>query len=133
MDGLEKAMNSLKRRVDESTNRRRRFQDDKRRYTMIWHAVRQQLDLTVAEYVMCDIIHGLSSNRGAVPGWCYASKESLGKNLGITRQGAQKIIDRLLDKGLVEADPETNYLRATEKWIYAVELQKRRVYDQDAA
>jgi DNA-binding MarR family transcriptional regulator len=90
--------------------------------------MREEFGLSVSEYVMCDIIHGLSGNRGAVPGWCYASRETLGKNLGITRQGAQKIIDRLIEMQLVEVDAETNYLRTTERWIYAVELQKQQVY-----
>ena len=72
----------------------------------------------------------VASRRGAVPGWCYASRETLGKNLGITRQGAQKIIDRLIEMQLVEVDAETNYLRTTERWIYAVELQKQQVYGE---
>ncbi len=128
MPDFEGALNKIKKQVTASTKRRMRFQDDKRRYTTIWHAMREEFGLSVSEYVMCDIIHGLSGNRGAVPGWCYASRETLGKNLGITRQGAQKIIDRLIEMQLVEVDAETNYLRTTERWIYAVELQKQQVY-----
>ena len=120
----------VEQRVARRQAERQRFQAEERRYTMIWHTVRKEFGISLIEYATVDTIHGLSNNR-VVPGWCYASRQGLASMLGVTRQGLNKIIDRLTDLEkdllLVEDDPETGYLRTTEKWIYAVELQKRRV------
>lgn len=121
--GLER----IKQRNAVVKRRSNRFQAEEKRYTMIWHSVRRKLELSVIEYVVADVIHGLSGNRGPVPGWCYASRSTLGEIVGLTRQGVDKVINRLIEKQILEADDETGYLRASDRWVYAVELQKRTV------
>ena len=121
--GLER----IKQRNAAVKKRSSRFQAEDKRYTMIWHAVRRKLDLSVIEYVVADVIHGLSGNRGPVPGWCYASRSTLGEIVGLTRQGVDKVIKRLVEKQILEADEATGHLRASDQWVFAVELQKRSV------
>jgi biotin operon repressor len=106
---LEQALDRAKSRQAAAKRRASRFQTDQKRYTTIWHAVRRKLELSVIEYVVADVIHGLSGSRGPVPGWCFASRATLGELVGLTRQGVDKVIDRLAEKGILEQDGETGY------------------------
>lgn len=97
------------------------------RYTTINHEAREKLGLTMVEYAVADYIYNLSNNpKSKIPGWCYASKESLGKTLGITKRGINKIIAKLVSKGLVETKKEKlnkslgNHLRITIDWYNTV-------------
>ena len=124
---FEEAGRRIGQKAEAAKRRSSRFQAEEKRYTLIWHAVRNKLDLSVIEYVVADVIHGLAGNRGPVPGWCYASRSTLGEIVGLTRQGVDKVIARLVKKQILEVDDETGYLRASDCWVYAVELQKRSV------
>ncbi len=117
-------------RYEEDVRHRRKMSDDHElRYTTIWHSARQKFGLTPNEYCLAAYIDGLSkkdARYSRAPGWCYASKEWLGASLGFSRRGIQKMITKLIEKGLVERDSETNYLRATTKWLNAVEYYKEK-------
>lgn len=100
-------------------------------FTTIMHDPRLRFDLTNNDYCVCDAIYHLSHNpQGAVFGWCYASREKLGSFFGISRSTVINIIKKLLAKGLIEINPETDYLRTTQLWYESFvmfELKKNRV------
>lgn len=96
-------------------------------YTMILHSVRKELGLSLNEYCIADSIYHLSNNPSSeTKGWCYASKATLGENIGISEQAVYPIIKKLISLGLVEKNPETKYLRTTEKWYNMVVLGHSR-------
>lgn len=94
--------------------------NDKINYTTINHIAREELELTWIEYGLVDLIHNLSNNPRSDNRWCYASKQTLANNLGVTKQYIHKMINKLIDKGLIEKHEETSYLRTTELWFEKV-------------
>ncbi len=65
--------------MDESKGKEQKEQSN---YTLILHKARNKLGLTNNEYILCDTIHKLKNN-SKFPGWCYATKETLGQILDI--------------------------------------------------
>jgi CRP-like cAMP-binding protein len=110
--------------------RKKRMQAEEARYTMVLHSARKALDISIAEYCLADSIHKLSGSRSPVPGWCYASKEQLGKTLGFSRQSIHSMINKLKKQGLIELQEETGYLRSTDLWRDTVEILKTRVFGE---
>ena len=101
------------------------------RYTVIlWDAVRQ-LDLTIEQYVLADSIHKLSTAHSPVPGWCYASKETLAGILGVARATLFRHLKALQEKGLVEGhSTHKNLLRTTKRWHSTVEVIRTRAFNR---
>ena len=130
---LQNRVRDLERKVKErekkkGQEKKKRLQSEEARYTLVLHLARKILKLTINEYCLADTIHKLSSNRSAVPGWCYASKDHLGNSLGFSRRSIHRIIDRLKTKKIIEVDFETGYLRTTELWRKHVEIIKDKVF-----
>ncbi len=75
-----------------SERRRKYFQQEEARYTVIFHKPRKDLRITINEYCLADTIQKLSGNRSGVPGWCYAKKEHLARSLGFSRQSIHSIL-----------------------------------------
>ncbi len=94
-------------------------------YSIINHNARIELNLTANEYLVADLIFNLSNNpKSPKNGWCYASKETLGTYLGLSKQSVHTIINKLIELSLVEKDPETKFLCTTSKWFEAVLIKK---------
>lgn len=108
--------------------RKKRLQGEQARYTMVLHSARKTLGITINEYCLADTIHKLSGSRSSVPGWCYASKEHLGKSLGFSRQSIHAMINKLKKKEVIEVQDETGYLRSTDLWRDTVEILKTKVF-----
>lgn len=89
-------------------------------YTIIRHKERVKLDLSINEYCVADLIYQLSSNPENSRGWCYASKEWMGKQLGFSRRSIINLINKLIDKGIVIKNEETNDLKTTNLWNVTV-------------
>lgn len=86
-------------------------------FTTIMHDPRLKFNLSNNEYCIADAIYHLSHNpQGAILGWCYASRASIGRFFGFSRQTVIKSIKVLVEKGLVEVHAETDYLRTTSLW-----------------
>lgn len=94
-------------------------------YTTINHAARKKLGISLNEYVLCDSIYHLANNpTSAVPGWCYASKNTLADNLDLDRSTVIRSINRLIERGLLLRDESTSYLKTTQIWFEEVLLTK---------
>ena len=90
-------------------------------YTTIIHQAREELGLSLNEYAVADIIYQLQNNPDSLhPGWCYASKETLGKCVGISKQAIHSILKKLYDKGYLEKQEETKHIRANSCWYNVV-------------
>lgn len=85
-------------------------------FTITNHEARTELNLTMNEYAIADLIYHLSNNPESEGRWCYASKEKLGGYLGLSKQSAHKIITKLLERGLIERNESTKHLRTTKAW-----------------
>ncbi|AGK56954.1 hypothetical protein HYPDE_26358 [Hyphomicrobium denitrificans 1NES1] len=125
-------LGSQAQRIEEgrqaAQQKRKRLQTEEARYTLILHSARKKLGISIHEYCLADSVHKLSSTHSPVPGWCFASKEQLGQSLGFSRQSIHGMIKRLREVGLVELQPETGYLRSTQKWRDTVEVTKALVF-----
>jgi|SRR6478672_13157736 len=87
------------------------------KYTTIQHYFRKANGLTNNEYVFCDMISMLCKQIDSrVPGWCYMSKENQGKELDVSKQSAIVLANKMVDRGFLERQPVTGYLRTTAKW-----------------
>lgn len=90
-------------------------------YTTINHTAREQMGLSWLEYGLADLIYNLSNHpTSKYQGWCYASKQTLAELMGMSKQGIHKILLRLIEKGIVEKDEETKYLKISFGWYEKV-------------
>ena len=63
----------------------------------------EKYNLSVFEAVLIERINFFATNPDSkCPGWCYASRGTLAKELNITKRGIQKCIQRLVDAGILE-------------------------------
>ncbi len=98
------------------------------RYNMILQAQRRDLDLSCNDYCVADTIYHLSNNPENKHGsWCYASKETLGEMLALSKPTIHKIIIKLITKKLVIKHEVTKHLKTTQLWYDTVVLERRRM------
>ena len=95
-------------------------------YTMVLHQARTELGITLLQYCVADSIYHLSNNpENKIAGWCYASKETIGDWLSISAQSVWDTLKPLIEKKLIEKNPDNRqFLRTTKKWYKAVILRK---------
>ena len=98
---------------------RKRF-SKRPRYTVVLHEVRDKFDLSLNTYGVIDSIHKLSTTNVNYP-YCTMSKDDIAKFLKLGRATVFRSIEEALGKGLIEKNSDS-FLRATEKWINAVEI-----------
>jgi len=95
------------------------------KHTTIIHKVRLSLGMTCNEYCVADIIYALSNNPNSkVSGWCFASRKTIGTFIGVNEKSTIHLISKLVEKGLVEKDEETKYLKTTSLWYNNVVLER---------
>jgi hypothetical protein len=86
-------------------------------YTNIQHNFRKENNLSLNEYVLCDMIFFLSKKSDSkVPNWCYMSKETMAKEIGLSKQSIITLIKKLCDLGYVEKQEVTGFVKTTPIW-----------------
>lgn len=86
-------------------------------FSTIDHKTREQLGLGLLEYCLADLIYNLCNNpRSVHQGWCYAKKQVLADNISTSRRTVHDLLNKLEEKGLIERDLETKFIRITVKW-----------------
>jgi len=70
--------------------------------------------LSINEYFLMYLVTKLSSDKSPVPGLCTAKKAYLANQMRITRGSVIRIINKVIDKGLLER--KENFLRPTHDW-----------------
>jgi len=91
-------------------------------FTTIKHDVRRLFELTLNEYAICDSIFYLSQS-DEYNFTCMQSKENIGDWIGVSRQSAYNIINKLLEKGLI-IKKNDGYC-TTKKWKDAVSKSEK--------
>lgn len=93
-------------------------------FTTINHVARIKMGLSLVEYCLADLIYNLSNSpKSSIPGWCYASKKTLSKNLDISEREVFRIVNKLIEKKLIEKQEDTNYLKITIDWYQLVVIK----------
>lgn len=86
-------------------------------FTTIQHGFRKDHELSLNEYALCDLIYMLSTNPDSkIKGWCYMSKKKMADELGLGKRTVEMILNRMLDRGFLEKEPETSYLKTSILW-----------------
>lgn len=87
------------------------------KFTTIYHEPRLKLGLTCNEYCLMDTIYHLSNKkRSAVPGWCYAKKQTLADMLGVSRRSIISLINKLEKLNLIVCSDDRRHLQPTDRW-----------------
>jgi predicted transcriptional regulator len=92
------------------------------RYTTVLFDIRDKFGITNNEYILCSIIHKLSFKTGL----CYASKKYLAEQVNVTEQGLYKMLNRLIEKGLIIKQEGTSFLKASDYFILESELDTKQ-------
>lgn len=93
-------------------------------YTTINHNARLELELTLNEYCLLDLIYNLQNaptSRDSFGGWCYASKNKLGEYLGVSEQTIHTLLRKLENRQLIQKN-EAKHLRTFDGWFEAVQI-----------
>jgi len=86
-------------------------------YTNIQHIFRKAHQLTCNEYIFLDMVYHLSTNPDSkIQGWCYATKEGLADEIGLSKQSIINLSHKLIDAGFLHKDEQTKFLKTTKKW-----------------
>lgn len=102
-------------------------------YTTILHKAREKLGLSLNEYALVDIIYQLQNNPASKhKGWCYSSKNYLGKCIGVSEQAVHGMLNRLYDKGLLEKQEETKHIKATKRWYDLVVVMRKSMNTKES-
>lgn len=73
-------------------------QDNERpRYTVIYYGVMRALKISANEYMVLDTVYHLSAKHG----YCYKSSDAIALDIGLTARGVRKLLQRLIDRGLL--------------------------------
>ena len=79
-------------------------------YTTIIHPVRKHFQLSCNEYCVLDTIMRMQNNES---NWCYMSRETMAKDIDLSKQSILNIINKLIDLGLLTRNVSTKHLRVT--------------------
>ena len=79
-------------------------------YTTIIHPVRKHFQLSCNEYCVLDTIMRMQNNESH---WCYMSKETMAKDLDLSKQSILNIINKMIELGLLTKNVSTKHLRVT--------------------
>jgi len=86
-------------------------------YTTIIHKSRIKYNLSNNDYCIANAIYHLSNNPDSkFKGWFFGKTETLAKMFNFSRATAYNSIQKLIDKGLVEKDTESGFLRTSKLW-----------------
>lgn len=86
-------------------------------FTTIKHNPRVKYNLSNNDYCIASAIFTLSHNPDSIfPGWYYGKAETLGLKFDFSRATTYRSIEKLIEKELLEKNPDTNFLRTTKLW-----------------
>lgn len=86
-------------------------------YTTIIHKYRIKHCISNNDYCIANAIYNLSTNPASkFPGWYYGKIETLSAMFQFSRATAYNSVQKLIEKGLVEKDNESGFLRTTKLW-----------------
>jgi len=93
-------------------------------YNTIIHPLRKAFNLSLIEYCVLDTIQKLSGNV-QFSGWCVKSKQHIADQLDISKMQTHRSINSLIEKGLIERNESTKFLRSTDHWNQEINGEKK--------
>lgn len=91
-------------------------------YTTLIYSNMEKMGLNVTEYCVADCIARLSNNPDFP--YCLTNRDVLAKTIGISERQIFRIIKDLIDQGYLEQHLTLKKLRATQKWVDTVEIDR---------
>lgn len=87
-------------------------------YATVFYHIRENLDISWAEYIYLDMVYHLSRE-----GWCYKSLENVSKDMGMGKTGVVKMRDRLISKNLLKKSIK-GYVKTTDMYHKVIRIQE---------
>lgn len=81
------------------------------KFTTILHIPRKANNMSVNEYILCDMIHHLSNGR-----WCNMSKENMSEEIWLWTRVIYNMLEKLIKEGWIEKN-DYKKLKTTDKWL----------------
>ncbi len=86
-------------------------------FTNIQHGFRKKNGLSCNEYIILDMVYHLHTKPDSkIKDWCYMSRDTMSKEVGISKRGLINIISKLCDDGFLLKNEVTKHLQTTKKW-----------------
>ncbi|MDJ1473706.1 hypothetical protein [Xanthocytophaga flava] len=82
------------------------------KYTLIYDDLLEHFDINMYEHALLSLIDGLSVKTG----WCFASREEMAKRVRMGSRWIFKALHQLTNKGLIEVDDKSRFIRASKTW-----------------
>ncbi|MDJ1498955.1 hypothetical protein QNI19_38875 [Cytophagaceae bacterium DM2B3-1] len=82
------------------------------KYTLIYDDLLEHFDIDMYEHALLSLIDGLSVKTG----WCFASREEMAKRVRMGSRWIFKALHQLTNKGLIEVDDKSRFIRASKTW-----------------
>ena len=80
-----------------------------------WHA--EELGVSTVEYLFLSLVYTFSTNpKAPVPGWCSASKKTIGDILRITTRTAERYVDKMSNAGYIIKSPKGGFLKTSDMY-----------------
>lgn len=101
------------------------------RYSIVFHDLMEEAGLSYKEYLLCNMVYKLQTNEASkYKGWCYASRQYISDFLKVSKSTVLRLIDSTIKKGFIEKNDNTNFLRATGKWIEKIIFQIKKANEE---
>jgi hypothetical protein len=102
-----------------------------KKITVVNEAARAELGLSRDEYALCSyVLYRQADPRQKIRGYCCDTKDDIAGFIGLSRMGLHKMIGRLCAADLLEQEPESGYLCASEKFIDVENECKQSLQDE---
>lgn len=87
-------------------------QSQKPKYVTLFYDTLHNLDISIAEYFLLEMVSRLSIKTG----YCYKTAGAIGSDMRLTKQGVNYMIKRLCERGLLER-LNHDAIRVTDKYF----------------
>lgn len=90
----------------------------KLKFTVIYHKLMVENNLSPLEYMISNYVYYLSQHESSIhraEGFCFASKQTIANEFGISRRQVINIVNSLIKKNFIERN-EKGHLITTDLW-----------------
>ena len=107
------------KKAGENPAKTKNKEEKMKRYANIDYLALHKSGLSILEWLLLDLIYFFSNNKYRA---CYASRETLAKNLGVSKRHIYRLIESITKKGFC-GKTEARHLVVTEKYINLITYQ----------
>jgi hypothetical protein len=104
--------------IENKTKQEQKKKDSDLGFTTIFEKARMFLDVSRDEYALCNYVQTWSAHpKNRQSGWCDRTQEQIAEWVGISVRGLRKMVNRMVEKNLLEQNDGSRLLRITEYWF----------------